>query len=127
MQERVGVVNGRGAWKRGRDGEVAIQDEVTEKDDAGDDNFDGTSIFNLALASLSVTEEMDRDFADERLGQLTMENTRLNAERDGGHRMAIGACVQSGNGDVIAREFCLRRKERRGIAITQGTVGNKLS
>ena len=48
MQERVGVVNGQGARKRGRDGEVAIQDEVTEEDDAGDDDLDGTSVFNLA-------------------------------------------------------------------------------
>ncbi len=50
---------------------------------------------------MSVTEEMDRDFAEERLGQLTMENTRLNAERDGGYRRAIEACMRSGNGTLL--------------------------
>ena len=126
MQERVGVVNGRGSRKRDRDIEAAIQDEVTE-DDAEDDDIDGTSVFNLALASLSVTEEMDRDFAEERLGQLTMENTRLNAERDGGYRRAIEACVWSGNGDVVVLELSEHKKGRRFVARSQETTRKKLS
>ena len=115
LQERVRVVNGRGARKRDFLGVAGAELEDEEEEVEVEEDVDGTAILNVAMASDRVTEEMDLCFAQEQLGRLTMENTRLNADRDSEHRRLIWDFVVSGNGDKIAWRLSNSAKERRYI------------
>ena len=115
MQERVQVVNGRGPRKRDFRGVAGSVLEEEEEEVEVEEDVDGTAILNVAMASDRVTEEMDLCFALEQLGRLTMENTRLNADRDSEHRRMIWDFVASGHGDKIGRLFGVTRKEKNAI------------
>ena len=89
MQERVAVRNGRGARERKHQGEHGVVQDVDEEEEPIKTAIDGKAILNVACANLSITAEEEDIFAEERLGQLTMENTRLNKERDSDNRRWI--------------------------------------
>ena len=112
LQERVRVVNGRGARKRDFQGVAGAELEEEEEEVEVEEDVDGTAILNVAMASDRVTEEMDFCFAQEQLGRLTMENTRLNADRDSEHRRMIWDFVVSGHGDKIGMEFARTTREK---------------
>ena len=57
------------------------------------------------------TPPTDTDTEDFRLGTITMENTRLNADRDNQYRQQIQDHVRSGNGHLIARGFATSQEE----------------
>ena len=70
----------------------------------------------------------DPDIEDLRLGRITMENTRLNADRDNPYREQIQDHVRSGNGHLIARGFATSQEELDFITQSQPiNLGIKLS
>jgi hypothetical protein len=58
---------------------------------------------------------------------ITMENTRLNADRDNLYREQIQDHVRSGNGHLIARGFATSQEELIFIVNTQKDTTHKLS